>query len=251
MNFTSGLPVAAIVSALTWYGFSSSIRSAQTSSGSPIETQTSVSSTSQPRTASATSSVIVICAPVSAAIERASSTISSRGQSDFGLRDPDVHPELRAADQVRVRHVEAGVAEVAEDDLVERLGDVLAEGEEVGQDLGRVPLVGEPVVDRDAGPARELLGRVLREAAVLDRVVHAAEHARGVLHGLLVAHVRAGRADEGDVGALVVGGDLERAARPGRVLLEDQRDLLADELLLLAPLLLGRLQLRREVDQVA
>ena len=89
---------------------------------------------------------------------------------------------------------------------------------------------------------------LLAEAAVLDRVVHAAEHAGGVLDRLLVAHVRAGGADEGDVRALVVGGDLERAARPGRVLLEDQRDLLADELLFLPALLLGRLQLGREVD---
>ena len=48
MNFTSGLPVSAIVSAFTWYGFSSSIRSAHASAGSPIETQTSVKSTSQP-----------------------------------------------------------------------------------------------------------------------------------------------------------------------------------------------------------
>ena len=114
-----------------------------------------------------------------------------------------------------------------------------------------MPLVGEPVVDRARRPScGELLGRLLGEAAVLDRVVHAAEHARGVLHRLLVAHVRAGRPDEGDVRALVVGGDLERAARPGRVLLEDQRDLLADELLLLAAFLLGGLQLGREVEQV-
>ena len=84
MNFTSGLPESAIVSALTWYGLSRSMRSAQTSSGSPIETQTSVSSTSAPRTASATSSVIVIWAPVSPAIERAFSTIKSRGHSVFG-----------------------------------------------------------------------------------------------------------------------------------------------------------------------
>ena len=58
-------------------------------------------------------------------------------------------------------------------------------------------------------------------------------------------------ADERDVRALVVGRDLERAARPRRVLLEDQRDLLADELLLLAALLLRRLQLGGEVEQVA
>ena len=85
MNLTSGFPVSAIFSAFTWYGSSSSIRSFQTSSGSPIETQTSVRSTSAPFTASSTSSVIVIVAPVSAAISRARSAISSRGHSDFGL----------------------------------------------------------------------------------------------------------------------------------------------------------------------
>ena len=56
MNFTSGLPVAAIAAALTWYGESSLMRSAQTSSGSPIETQTSLSRTSQPLTASESTS---------------------------------------------------------------------------------------------------------------------------------------------------------------------------------------------------
>ncbi len=60
------------------------MRSFQTSSGSPIETQTSVSRKSASLTASATSSVIRIVAPVSAAVSSASLTISSRGQSDFG-----------------------------------------------------------------------------------------------------------------------------------------------------------------------
>ncbi len=68
--------------------------------------------------------------------------------------------------------------------------------------------------------------------------------------GLLVPHVRAARPDEGHVGALVVGRDLERAPGARRVLLEDQRDLPSDEPLLLAPLLLGGLQLRRQVDQI-
>jgi len=128
---------------------------------------------------------------------------------------------------------------------------VLGEGEEVREHLGRVPLVGEAVVDGDAGPLGELLGDVLGEAAELDRVVHSTEDARRVLRGLLVAHVRTGGADEGDVRALVVGCDLERTTRPGRVLLEDQHDLLADEALLLAAFLLGRLQLGGQIDQVA
>src|SRR5205814_3457195 len=44
--------------------------------------------------------------------------------------------------------------------------------------------------------------------------------------------------------------DLERAARSRRVLLEDQRDLLADELLLLSVFLLRCLQPSGEVDQI-
>jgi hypothetical protein len=85
MNFTSGLPDRRIVSAFTWYGRSSAIRSFQTSSGSPIDTHTSVSSTSAPRTASSMSSLIVIFAPVSVAAAFARSMISSRGHSDRGL----------------------------------------------------------------------------------------------------------------------------------------------------------------------
>jgi hypothetical protein len=65
-----------------------------------------------------------------------------------------------------------------------------------------------------------------------------------------VAHVGAGWTDERDVGALVVGRDFERAARPGRVLLEDQRDCLADEPLFLAAFFLSGLQLGSEVEQV-
>ena len=55
------------------------IRSAHTSSASPIETHTSVSRKSALRTAAVTSSVIVICAPVSAAIERAEALADGSG----------------------------------------------------------------------------------------------------------------------------------------------------------------------------
>ena len=42
MNFASGLPVASIIAASTWYERSSATRSSHTASGSPIDTQTSV-----------------------------------------------------------------------------------------------------------------------------------------------------------------------------------------------------------------
>ena len=122
----------------------------------------------------------------------------------LGTGDAQIHAELRGADQIAISHVETCIAQVAEDDCVEWFGDVLLEGEEVGQDLRGVPFVGQAVVDRHAGPLRQLLGGRLGEAAVLDGVVHAPEHTRGVLDGLLVAHVRAAGSDEGDVCPLVV-----------------------------------------------
>jgi hypothetical protein len=163
--------------------------------------------------------------------------------------DPHVHPELRAADQVRVRHVEARVAEVAERDVVERLRDVLADRQEVREHLRRVPLLSQPVEDRHARPLRERV-HVLVDAAVADRVVDAAEHARGVLHRLLAAEVRAARPDVGDVRALVVRGDLEGRTRACGVLLEEERKRLALEPALFPASRLGRLQLGRELEQM-
>ena len=94
MNFTSGLPVAAIAAALTWYGISSSMRSAHTSSDSPIETQTSVSRKSQPRTASSTFSVIVMRPPLASAKPRAAPRISPLGHSDRGAAIRTSMPSL-------------------------------------------------------------------------------------------------------------------------------------------------------------
>ena len=66
-------------------------------------------------------------------------------------------------------------------------------------------------------------------AAVLDRVIHPAQHRGGVGDRLLVPQLRAGRVQVGHVRALVVGADLERRAGAGGGLLEDQRDLLAPQ----------------------
>ena len=101
---------------------------------------------------------------------------------------------------------------------------MVAHGEDVGEHLGRVPLVGEPVPDRDAGEVGEGLDGLLGESAVLDAVEHAAEHPRGVFDRLLVAELGVVRAEVGDVSALVVRGDLERRPGAGGGLLEDQGD---------------------------
>src|SRR5690606_34891347 len=69
------------------------------------------------------------------------------------------------------------------------------------------------------------------------------------LDRLLVAELGPGGVEVGDVRALVVGGDLERRAGPGRGLLEDQGDLLARQTLGLDARVLGHLQRLGEVEQ--
>ena len=160
-------------------------------------------------------------------------------------------PELRAADQERVAHVVAGVAEVAVRDLGQRLVRELEHRQDVGEDLGRVELVGQAVPDRHAGELGELVDDLLAVAAVLDRVVDPAEHAGRVLHRLLVADLGPARAEVGHVRALVVRRDLERDARPGRGLLEDDRDVLAVQARLLVAAVLRPLQVAGQVEQEA
>src|SRR5664279_5999141 len=92
-----------------------------------------------------------------------------------------------------------------------------------------MPGVGESVPYRDPGVVRELLDRLLREAAVLDGVIHPAQYPGGVGDGLLAADVRALRAEVGDVRALVERGHFEGAAGAGGGLLEDERDVLAGQ----------------------
>ena len=180
------------------------------------------------------------------------------GLRDEGLLGPevlrrpeaDVHPRHRPAQHQRVPHVVPGVAEKGEGLPVERLVRVLFHRQKVGQDLGRVELVGEAVPDRDAGVPGELLDDRLAESAVLDAVEHPPQDAGGVLHRLLLADLGSRGAEVGGVGALVVRRHLEGAAGPRRVLLEDQGDVLPAEPGLLGPGALGALQVPRQIEEV-
>ncbi|MOA18998.1 hypothetical protein D3C78_1393500 [compost metagenome] len=110
--------------------------------------------------------------------------------------------------------------------------------------------VGQAVEHRHAGVLGQVFDDFLLEAAILDGVVHAPEHAGGVLHAFLVADLRGARIDVGDAGALIVGGHLEGAAGAGGGLFEDQRDVLAPEVLLLGAGVLGALEVARQVEEV-
>ena len=149
------------------------------------------------------------------------------GPELFGRADPHVHAELGAHQQQRVGHVVAAVPDERESDVGQRLRAVLGHGEDIGEHLRGMELVGESVEHRHPGVLRQLLDDLLAGAAVLDRVVHPAEHPRGVLHRLLVPDLRRVGVDVGHVGTLVVRRHLERATGTRGGLLEDERDVLA------------------------
>ena len=162
---------------------------------------------------------------------------------------PDVHAELDPADHQRVAHVVARVAEVAVGDVAQVLVAGLGHRENVGQDLGGVELIGEPVPHRHPGELRQDLDVRLRGSPVLDPVKGAAEHPGGVLHGLLVADLGPARLQVGHVCALVLGGDLERGASPRRRLLEDQRYVLARQVRLLVAGILRGLEVGGQLEE--
>ena len=122
------------------------------------------------------------------------------------------------------------------------LARVLAHGDDVAQRLGRVPHVREPVVDRHAGIPRQRLDDLVARAAELDAVVEAAEDPRGVLGRLLVAELAAVRVEVGQLGAEVVGRDLEGTPGARGGLLEDEGDDPAEQGALLTALPAGRLE---------
>ncbi len=132
-----------------------------------------------------------------------------------GGDDAAVHAHLGGGHDQGVGHVVAAVAHERESDPVQGLGAVFLHGQDIGQRLGGVKFVGETIPDRHTGVFRQLLHPRLFEAAVFDAVVHAAQHARGVPDGFLLAELRSGRVQIGHAGALVVGGHLEGAAGTG------------------------------------
>ncbi|MNT63079.1 hypothetical protein D3C72_2008600 [compost metagenome] len=88
--------------------------------------------------------------------------------------------------------------------------------------------IGQPVPHRHARVFAQLFDDGLAIAAILDAVIHAAQHAGGVFHRLFVANLRSAWAEVGDLRTLVKGAHFKGAARAGRGFFEDQGDVFAD-----------------------
>ena len=114
-----------------------------------------------------------------------------------------------------------------------------------------MPFIGQAVPHRHIGVLRKIFHNILTEAAVFDAIEKAAEHTGSVGHGFLLAYLGPGRSEVGHMSALVVGGTFEGAAGSCGVLLKYQGDVAAFEQLGFPAFLLGLLEFRREVQQIA
>ena len=162
----------------------------------------------------------------------------------------ELQAHLRAAHHQGVAHVVARVAHVHQLHAL-KAAKVFADGQEIGKNLGGMELVGQAVPHRHARVLRQRLHDLLAEAAVLDAVVHAAQHPRGVGDGFLLADLGAGGVEIGHAHAQIVGRDLEAAAGAGAGLFKDQRNVLAAQRVVGDVRLLLLLELRRQIDQRA
>ncbi|MNZ90930.1 hypothetical protein D3C78_1099010 [compost metagenome] len=91
--------------------------------------------------------------------------------------------------------------------------------------------------------------QMLAVTAVLNTVIHPAQHAGGVFHRFLVANLAAARAEIGDLSTLIECGNFERASGTGGVFFEDERNVLALQMAGFLTLLLGLLQIGRKLQQ--
>ena len=140
-------------------------------------------------------------------------------------RDGHVHARQGAGLHERVRDVVA-VADIGEPDAFQ-VAEVPAEGQQIGQGLARVMVVGQGIDDGNARGVGELFERRLRERAYDDRGRVARQHARGVGKRLATTELQVVRAQHDREHAEPVRGDLERYARARRLLVEQAGDRLA------------------------
>ena len=138
-----------------------------------------------------------------------------------GTGDADVQPGRGAAQQVGVRHVVGGVAQVGEGQPGQPLL-VLAHRLQVGQDLAGVELVGQRVDDRDRADRRHLLDALLAVGPPHDRGDLAGEHARRVGDGLADPDAGQPSVDHDRVTTELGHPDRERQLRAQGLLVEDQ-----------------------------
>ncbi|CAH0306401.1 hypothetical protein SRABI106_03911 [Rahnella aquatilis] len=169
----------------------------------------------------------------------------------FWRDQTDIHSHFCCPDHQGITHIVSGIAQISEADLTEFFTRrVFKHGHQVGKDLGRMKLVGQPVPHRYAGEFRQFFHRLLCKTPVFDAVIHSPQHAGGVFHGFLVSDLAAARAEISHVCALIKRGDFKRTAGAGRGFLKNQRDIFSTQTRAFLTRLLIVFKRQRQGDQL-
>ena len=145
------------------------------------------------------------------------------GLLPLGRADADVHAGRHPGEEPGVAHVAGAVA----DERDRQAGEgalVLLDGQQVGEQLAGVVVVGEGVDDRHPGVRRHLLDRVLAVGAPHDHRGLPAEHPRHVGDRLALADAGQGAVDQHRVPAELGDAGGERRLRAQRRLVVDGGD---------------------------
>ena len=94
-----------------------------------------------------------------------------------------IQAHQRGGFQHRIAHVIARIARIDQRHLVKRFArQMLLHGEQIRQELRRVKLIGQAVPHRHARELRQRFDDFLAKTAILNAVIHAAQHAGGIFN---------------------------------------------------------------------
>ena len=137
--------------------------------------------------------------------------------------DGDVHPGNSTGEQVGVPHIAGTVTDECEL-LAAGVAAVLANREQVGEQLAGVEVIAEGVDHRYAGAVGHCFEPGLLIGSPDDRFGHPLEHSGGIGWGLLAAELARRGGEDQRAAAELRDADVEGHSGTGRALVEDDRD---------------------------
>mgnify|MGYP005766885567 CR=1 FL=1 len=159
-----------------------------------------------------------------------------------------MHPQLGAPDHQGITHIVAGVAHINQTDIFQ-MPEMFTDRQHIGQNLGGMVLVCQPVPHGNARIFCQFLHDLLPVSAVLNTVKHPSQHSGSVRYTFLFSNLRTGRIQVSGSHTQIVGRHLKRTAGAGAGLLKNQRDIFSPQGVHRNTPSLLFLQLRRQIQK--
>ncbi len=99
---------------------------------------------------------------------------------------------------------------------------MLHHGQKIGQNLGGMVFVGEPVPYRNTCIFSQFFNNCLSKTTVFDAIIHASQNTGGVFHGFFLANLRSAWSEVGNFCSLVVCSGFKSTAGAGGSFFKNQ-----------------------------